>query len=227
MLDIKVTLSQNLKQKPADESALGFGRIFTDHMFLMDYELGIGWHNARIVPYGDFAMDPAAMVLHYGQAIFEGSKCYRRADGGLQLFRPQDNLARMSRSAERMGMPALDEESALEGLKQLIRIEEAWVPHREGTSLYIRPTMISMDVGLGVHASKKYLFFIILSPVCAYYKEGRRLSPAVAGGSVRAWRAAGRGLSRWRPHRRSGRAHRRARRRSAADSGDACTARRR
>ena len=172
MLDIKVTLSQNLKQKPADESALGFGRIFTDHMFLMDYEKGVGWSNARIVPYGSFAMDPAAMVLHYGQAIFEGSKCYRRADGGLQLFRPQDNLARMSRSAERMGMPALDEESALEGLKQLIKIEEAWVPHREGTSLYIRPTMISMDVGLGVHASKKYLFFIILSPVGAYYKEG-------------------------------------------------------
>ena len=108
MLDIKVTLSQNLKQKPADESALGFGRIFTDHMFLMDYEQGVGWNNARIVPYGDFAMDPASMVLHYGQAIFEGSKCYRRADGGLQLFRPQDNLARMSRSAERMGMPALE-----------------------------------------------------------------------------------------------------------------------
>ena len=172
MLDIKVTLSQNLKQKPADESSLGFGRIFTDHMFLMDYEQGVGWNNARIVPYGSFAIDPAAMVLHYGQAIFEGSKCYRRADGGLQLFRPQDNLARMSRSAERMGMPALDEESALEGLKQLIKIEEAWVPHKEGTSLYIRPTMISMDVGLGVHASKKYLFFIILSPVGAYYKEG-------------------------------------------------------
>ena len=172
MLDIKVTLSQNLKQKPADESALGFGRIFTDHMFLMDYEQGVGWNNARIVPYGDFSIDPAAMVLHYGQAIFEGCKCYRRADGGLQLFRPQDNLARMTRSAERMGMPALDEESAFEGLKQLIKVEEAWVPHKEGTSLYIRPTMISMDVGLGVHASKKYLFFIILSPVGAYYKEG-------------------------------------------------------
>ena len=172
MLDIKVTLSQNLKQKPADESALGFGRIFTDHMFLMDYEQGSGWKNARIVPYGDFAMDPAAMVLHYGQAIFEGTKCYRRADGGLQLFRPQANLARMSRSAERMGMPALDEETALEGLKQLVRIEEAWVPHRDGTSLYIRPTMISMDVGLGVHASKKHRFYIILSPVGGYYKEG-------------------------------------------------------
>jgi branched-chain amino acid aminotransferase len=172
MQEIKVTLSQNLKQKPADESALGFGRIFTDHMFLMDYEAGVGWNNARIVPYADFQMDPAAMVLHYGQAIFEGCKCYRRADGGLQMFRPADNLARMTRSAQRMGMPALDEETALEGLKKLIKVEEAWVPHKDGTSLYIRPTMISMDVGLGVHASKKYLFYIILSPVGAYYKEG-------------------------------------------------------
>ena len=172
MQQIQVTLSDHLKAKPTDESALGFGRIFTDHMFLMDYELGIGWHNARIVPYGDFPIDPAAMVLHYGQAIFEGTKCYRRADGGLQLFRPQDNLARMSRSAERMCMPVLDEETALEGLKQLIKVEADWVPHKDGTSLYIRPTMISTDVGLGVHASKKYLFFIILSPVGAYYKEG-------------------------------------------------------
>ena len=172
MLDIKVTLSQNLKQKPADESALGFGRIFTDHMFLMAYEKGIGWSNARIVPYGNFAMGPAAMVLHYGQAIFEGSKCYRRADGGLQLFRPQDNLARMSRSAERMGMPALDEESALEGLKQLIKIEEAWVPHKEGTSLYIRPFIIATDPQLGVHPSHTYIFAIILSPVGSYYAAG-------------------------------------------------------
>ena len=172
MLDIKVTLSEHLKQKPADESALGFGRIFTDHMFLMDYDAGVGWHDARVVPYGDFPMDPAAMVLHYGQAIFEGMKCYRRADGGLQLFRATDNLARMTRSAQRMCMPALDEETALEGLKKLISIDQDWVPHREGTSLYIRPTMISNDVGLGVHASKKYLFFSILSPVGAYYKEG-------------------------------------------------------
>jgi branched-chain amino acid aminotransferase len=117
-------------------------------------------------------MDPAAMVFHYGQAIFEGMKCYRRSDGGLQLFRPRDNFARMSRSAARMGMPVLDEETALEGLRQLILLDQDWVPHRDGTSLYIRPTMISMDVGLGVHASKKYLFYIILSPVGAYYKEG-------------------------------------------------------
>lgn len=172
MLEIKVTKTNAPKAKPADESSLGFGKLFTDHMFLMDYEEGIGWHDARIVPYGDFAIDPASMVLHYGQAIFEGTKCYRRADGGLQLFRAADNLARMSRSAERMCMPVLDEETALEGIKQLVKIDADWVPHKEGTSLYIRPTMISMDVALGVHASKKYLFFVILSPVGAYYKEG-------------------------------------------------------
>ncbi len=172
MQEITITRTTAPKQKPQDESALGFGRIFTDHMFLMNYEEGKGWFNPRIVPYGAFDMDPAAMVLHYGQAIFEGTKCYRRADGGLQLFRPADNLARMSRSAMRMGMPALDEETALEGLKQLVKLEADWVPHRDGTSLYIRPTMISTDVGLGVHASKTYLFYIILSPVGAYYKEG-------------------------------------------------------
>ena len=172
MLTITTTRATQLKPKPADETALGFGRLFTDHMFIMDYTAGEGWHDARIVPYDSFAMDPAAMVLHYGQAIFEGMKCYRREDGHLQLFRPRDNFARMTRSAQRMGMPALDEETALEGLLQLIRIEADWVPHRDGTSLYIRPTMISMDVGLGVHASKTYRFFIILSPVGAYYKEG-------------------------------------------------------
>lgn len=172
MQEIRVTLSTALKQKPQDESQLGFGRIFTDHMFLMNYTEGTGWHDARIVPYGDFSMDPASMVLHYGQAIFEGTKAYRRADGGIQLFRPQANMARMSSSARRMCMPALDEETALEGLKKLIEIEQDWVPHQEGTSLYIRPTMIAQDVQLGVHASKTYLFYIILSPVGAYYKEG-------------------------------------------------------
>ena len=109
MQEIMVTLSTALKPKPQDETQLGFGRIFTDHMFLMNYEKGRGWYDPRIVPYGDFSMDPAAMVFHYGQAIFEGTKCYRRQDGGLQLFRPEENLARMSRSAERMAMPHLDE----------------------------------------------------------------------------------------------------------------------
>ena len=172
MQEITVTLSTALKPKPQDESKLGFGQLFTDHMFLMNYEEGKGWFDPRIVPYGDFAMDPASMVLHYGQAIFEGTKAYRRADGEIQLFRPEANMARMSNSAERMAMPRLDEAMALEGLKKLIEVEKDWVPHQDGTSLYIRPTMISLDVALGVHASKTYLFFIILSPVGAYYKEG-------------------------------------------------------
>ena len=171
-MEIKVTLSKELKTKPQDESKLGFGSIFTDHMFLMDYEAGEGWKDARIVPYGDFHLDPAAMVLHYGQAIFEGTKCYRRADGGLQLFRPEANFARMTRSAERLGMPALDEKTALEGLKKLLEIEKDWVPHQDGTSLYVRPTMIALDAQLGVHAAHHYLFYIILSPVGSYYKEG-------------------------------------------------------
>ncbi len=171
-MEIKVQKTTSPKQKPQDESKLGFGQIFTDHMFLMNYTRGQGWHDARIVPYGAFDMDPACMVLHYGQAIFEGTKCYRREDGGLQLFRPEENLARMTRSAQRMGMPALDEAAALEGLKQLVKLDADWVPHQDGTSLYIRPTMIATDAHLGVHASHTYLFYIILSPVGAYYKEG-------------------------------------------------------
>ena len=172
MQAITVTLSDHLKEKPQDESKLGFGRIFTDHMFMMDYDVDKGWYDPRIVPYHNFEMDPASVVLHYGQAIFEGTKCYRTKDGSLQLFRPSANMARMSRSAERMGMPALDEELALEGLKQLMAIEKDWVPHQDGTSLYIRPTMISTDIQLGVHASKTYCFFIICSPVGSYYKNG-------------------------------------------------------
>ena len=172
MQEIKVTLAAQRREKPQDESKLGFGRIFTDHMFLMDYYQDRGWVDPRVVPYGDFAIDPACMVLHYGQAIFEGTKCYRRADGGLQLFRPQANLARMTRSAQRMCMPALDEELAFAGLKKLLEIDADWVPHQVGTSLYIRPTMIAMDAHLGVHAAHHYLFYIILSPVGAYYAEG-------------------------------------------------------
>ena len=174
MQEIKITKTAQPKEKPnlGVGNKLGFGRIFTDHMFLMDYYEGKGWVDPRIVPYGDFAMDPASMVFHYGQAIFEGTKAYRRADGGIQLFRPWDNLARMTKSAARMAMPALDEETALEGLKQLVLLDQDWVPTVEGTSLYIRPTMIAMDAQLGVHAAKHYLFFIICSPVAAYYANG-------------------------------------------------------
>ena len=175
MQEIKVTLAQTLKEKPRDESRLGFGKLFTDHMLVIPYDQDKGWHDPQVIPYQDFKMDPAAMVLHYGQAIFEGMKCYRRADGGLQLFRPQDNFERMGRSAQRMCMPAPDVALCLEGLKTLLAVEKDWVPHKEGTSLYIRPTMIATDPMLGVHASHSYLFYIILSPVGAYYANG--LSP--------------------------------------------------
>ncbi|MBQ2701046.1 MAG: branched-chain amino acid aminotransferase [Clostridia bacterium] len=172
MPEIKVTLAQQLKQKPQDESKLGFGKLFTDHMLVIPYTTEKGWHDPQVIPYQDFKMDPAAMVLHYGQAIFEGMKCYRRADGGLQLFRPRANMERMCRSAKRMCMPELDVDLCLEGLRTLLEVEKDWVPHQEGTSLYIRPTMIATQPLLGVHAANQYLFYIILSPVGAYYANG-------------------------------------------------------
>lgn len=175
MQEIQVTLAKERKQKPLDESKLGFGKIFTDHMLLINYSQENGWNDARIVPYGDFAMDPASMVLHYGQAIFEGTKCYRTPDGSFQLFRPTDNFLRMQRSAKRMCMAEIDVDLCLAGLKKLLKIEKDWIPRAEGTSLYIRPTLIAIDPQLGVHASHNYLFYIILSPVGAYYASG--LSP--------------------------------------------------
>ena len=168
-MDITITRNPNPKAKPADESKLGFGRIFTDHMLLMDYDEGQGWHDLRIVPYGDFSLSPAAMVFHYAQEVFEGMKAYRRQDGGIQLFRPADNFARMNRSNERLCIPKIPEEDVL---IELVRLEQDWVPSAEGTSLYIRPTIIATEPALGVKASSKYLFFIILSPVGAYYPEG-------------------------------------------------------
>lgn len=171
-MKIQMKLSNRLKAKPADESKLGFGQIFTDHMLLIEYTEGIGWHDARVEPYGPIPMDPACQVLHYGQEIFEGMKCYRRSDGGFNLFRPTDNFARMQNSAERMGMAPIDTETAMEGLMALLSVDKEWTPHQDGTSLYIRPTMIAMDAKLGVSASKTYLFYIILSPVGAYYAAG-------------------------------------------------------
>ncbi len=169
---IKVERAAALKAKPADESSLGFGRLFTDHMYLCEYGEDQGWHSERIVPYAPFQVDPACAVLHYSQTIFEGLKCYRREDGGLQLFRARDNFERMARSARRMGMPAPDVDRSLAGLKQLLAVERDWVPRQPGTSLYIRPTLVAMDAKLGVHAAQQYLLYIILSPVGAYYKGG-------------------------------------------------------
>lgn len=160
------------RPKPKDENNLVFGKHFSDHMFLMNYDINKGWHEARIVPYGDLNLDPAAMVLHYGQGIFEGLKAYRCADGTIQLFRPDKNFERFNRSAKRMCMPEISPEFQLHALKTLIKVDSDWVPKSRGTSLYIRPTMIATEPALGVRPSHQYVYYIITCPVGAYYAEG-------------------------------------------------------
>ena len=172
MLDIRYELSSKLKDKPKDESKLGFGNIFTDHMFIMNYDTGKGWHDARIVPFSDISLSPAAMCLHYGQEIFEGLKAYRTKDGSIQLFRPDENFKRMNVSNERMVIPQVNEQDCLDGLMALLNVEKDWVPHTEGASLYIRPFIISTDPYVGVRPADHYLFIIILSPSGAYYSTG-------------------------------------------------------
>lgn len=171
-MELTIKKAEKLKEKPRDENSLGFGKIFTDHMFNMDYNPEKGWHNPRIEPYAPFAMDPATMVLHYGQAVFEGLKAYRTPNDEIQLFRPQVNFHRANLSNRMLCIPEIDEHFALHALKELIKVEKDWVPGAPGTSLYIRPTIISTDVFLGVRAAHTYRFFIILSPVGAYYPEG-------------------------------------------------------
>lgn len=171
-MDISIELTKTPKEKPADESSLGFGHVFTDHMFIMDYETGKGWHNARIVPYQDLVLSPASMCLHYGQEIFEGLKAYRTAEGKVQLFRPEENFKRMNLSNKRMVIPQINEDDAMEGLMKLLSVEKDWVPHTEGTSLYIRPFIIAVDPYLGVKPADKYMFIIILSPSGLYYSTG-------------------------------------------------------
>ena len=172
MQEIKVTLTKNPKKKPADESKLGFGSIFTDHMFVMNYDEGQGWHDPRIVPYGPIELDPAAMCLHYGQEVFEGMKAYKTADGRALLFRPEKNMARLNRSNERLCIPLVDEAFCVEALKKLVGIEKDWIPTAEGTSLYLRPFIFAVDPQVGVHPAKHLMFLIICSPVGAYYPEG-------------------------------------------------------
>lgn len=170
--DISITKTECPKQKPVDESKLGFGTIFTDHMFIMDYAADKGWYNGRIVPFGPIALHPASTVLHYGAEIFEGMKAYRAADGTIRLFRPLENIKRMNNSAERLCLPQLDEEGCLDILTKMVELEKDWVPHSDGTSLYIRPFLYGNDPHLGVHAVKEATFVVICSPVGAYYAEG-------------------------------------------------------
>ena len=171
MLNIKYELTEQRKSKP-DWDNLGFGRHFTDHMFIMDYDKGMGWHDARIVPYQNLSLDPACMVFHYAQEMFEGLKAYRTPDGEIQLFRPDKNIERMNNTNTRLCIPHLEPSDVLDALKALVSVEKEWVPVAYGTSLYIRPFIIATDVQLGVHPSKSYKFIIILSPVGSYYPEG-------------------------------------------------------
>ncbi len=170
-MQIRIEKATQLKQK-LDEAALGFGRIFTDYMFMMDYTPETGWQNARIVPFGNLSLHPASTVLHYGSEIFEGLKAYRRADGEVQLFRPLENVRRMNNSAERLCLPQIPEEDGLEILKTFVSLEKDWTPHAPGTSLYLRPFMFGNDETLGVHAVHHATFVLIASPVGSYYKEG-------------------------------------------------------
>ena len=170
-MEIKITRAATLKEKP-DSSTLVFGKAMTDHMFIVDYDEGQGWHDARIIPYGPLQIDPAAKVLHYGEEIFEGLKAYRTADGSIQLFRPRDNIDRMNKSAQRLCLPQIPEDIALAGITRLVEVEQDWVPHEKDTSLYIRPFMIGLDAALGVHSSKHVQYIVVVCPVGAYYPEG-------------------------------------------------------
>jgi len=164
--------ADKLKAKIAEETQLGFGRHFTDRMLLIEWRAGQGWCDARIKPYEPFVLDPACMVFHYGQEIFEGLKAYRWTDGRVALFRPEMNARRFNCSADRLCMPAIPEELFLRGIEQLVNLEKEWIPTAVGTSLYIRPTMIAVEPVLGIKPSERYYFYVILSPVGAYYAAG-------------------------------------------------------
>ncbi len=170
-MEIKITKTTCPKVKP-DSSILGFGKYFTDHMFLMNYTSDKGWHDARIVPFGPLPLHPASTSLHYGAEIFEGLKAYRNAEGKVQMFRPMENIRRINISAERMCLPQLDENDAYEALLTFVDMEKDWVPSEPDTSLYLRPFIIGNDETLGVHAVHNALFIIIASPVGSYYAEG-------------------------------------------------------
>ena len=194
MLNIKIERTASKKDKP-DQNKLGFGNYFTDHMFIMDYSEGQGWHDARIIPYQNLSLSPATMVFHYAQEMFEGLKAYLTPTGEVQLFRPEKNIERMNNTNERLCIPQIDPSDALDAIKAVVNIDRDWIPTLAGTSLYIRPFIIATDAQIGVHASHTYMFIIILSPVGSYYPEGinpvkifieKEYTRAVRGGTGRA-----------------------------------------
>ena len=170
-IGVQKAAPEQLKEKP-DQTALGFGQYFTDHMFAMRWNRERGWHDAQIQPYQDFSIDPAAMVFHYGQAIFEGLKAYRSDSGEILLFRPESNFERMNQSAARMCMPRFPVDRMLQAIKALVYLDRDWIPTAEGATLYLRPTMIASEPALGLRPSDEYIFFMLASPVGAYYSGG-------------------------------------------------------
>lgn len=172
MLDIKIEKTMNPKPIPGPENPLVFGTIFTDHMYVMEYSTEKGWHDPAIMPYQPITLDPSAMVFHYGQEMFEGLKAYKTEDGRILLFRPDKNAERAVNSNRRLMIPEIPVDDFINGVKTLVELDQAWIPTKEGTSLYVRPFVIATDPFLGVRPSHTYKFIIILSPVGAYYPEG-------------------------------------------------------
>ena len=172
MLDIKITKTTNPQPKPAPGQKLGFGKIFTDHMFVMNYTEGKGWHDPRIEPFHNISLSPAAMVYHYGQEMFEGLKAYKNPDGNVYLFRPDMNAKRTNNTNDRLVIPQIPVEDFVQAVSAVVDVDRDWVPTEPGTSLYIRPFIIATDEFLGVAPSKTYLFMVILSPSGAYYESG-------------------------------------------------------
>ena len=172
MLNIRIERTTAPKAKPAAGQKLGFGHIFTDHMFVMNYTEGQGWHDARIVPYQNIPLAPSAMVFHYGQEMFEGLKAYRGENGEAYLFRPDMNAKRANASNDRLCIPEIPEEDFVEAIKAVVAVDKEWIPTEPGTSLYIRPFIIATEPFLGVDVSETFLFIIILSPSGAYYESG-------------------------------------------------------
>ncbi len=170
-MEIRIEKTATPKQKP-DWKNLGFGHIFTDYMFIMDYDEGMGWHDARIVPYAPIVLDPSALVFHYAQECFEGLKAYRTPNGEVQLFRPDKNAERMQSTHDRLCIPQIPVADFVDAVKALVSVDKDWVPAEPDTSLYIRPFTIATEPVLGVKASAKYQFIIICSPSGAYYAEG-------------------------------------------------------
>ena len=172
MLDIRIEKTTTPKALPAQDNPLTFGTIFTDHMFVMNYQKGKGWFDPRVVPYQPISLEPSAMVFHYGQEMFEGLKAYRADDGRALLFRPDMNAKRTNNTNKRLCIPEIPVEDFIQAVQAVVKVDEAWIPNKPGTSLYIRPFIIATDPFLGVRPSDTYLFIIILSPVGAYYPEG-------------------------------------------------------